>query len=184
MPFKTPDLETKELISYYEMKFGKGWDYGYILPTLSKIMQNAGRCIRSEKDSVIKRLWGRLQQRGLVEQRTVVIDRRQNTSVALVWLTERGRHFLHEQGLPFLALSEWDRLRLLHNSEQQPVHTAMVILAAYLFRHRNFFTEVCPPTVAPFAPDLLLTNASGGERIYVEVEAPSKAGEHNERASG
>jgi DNA excision repair protein ERCC-2 len=50
MPFKTPNLETKELINYFEMKFGKGWDYGYTLPTLSKIMQNAGRCIRSEKD--------------------------------------------------------------------------------------------------------------------------------------
>jgi DNA excision repair protein ERCC-2 len=50
MPFRTPDLETKELINYYEMKFGKGWDYGYILPTLTSIMQNAGRCIRSEKD--------------------------------------------------------------------------------------------------------------------------------------
>ncbi|MFH0978123.1 MAG: ATP-dependent DNA helicase [Candidatus Woesearchaeota archaeon] len=50
MPFKTPNLETKELINYYDKKFGKGWEYGYVLPTMTRILQNAGRCIRSETD--------------------------------------------------------------------------------------------------------------------------------------
>lgn len=132
--------------------------------------------IQSEEDSVLKRLWGRMVQRQLVEQRTVVIDRHHNTSVALVWLSERGRLFLHEQGLPILVLSEWDRLRLLHSGERQPVHTAMVIHAAHLFRRRGFFTEVCPPLDAPFTPDLRLLNASTEQDIYVEVEAPSRGG--------
>ncbi|MBW2976711.1 ATP-dependent DNA helicase [Candidatus Woesearchaeota archaeon] len=50
LPLEKPDLETKELIDYYEEKFGKGFDYGYIFPAMTKCLQNAGRCIRSETD--------------------------------------------------------------------------------------------------------------------------------------
>ncbi len=50
LPLQTPDLEIKELIKYYDKKFGKGWDYGYIFPAFNKTMQAAGRCIRSETD--------------------------------------------------------------------------------------------------------------------------------------
>lgn len=50
LPLQKPDLETKSLIDYYEKKFGKGWDYGYLIPAFNKVMQSAGRCIRSEKD--------------------------------------------------------------------------------------------------------------------------------------
>lgn len=50
LPLDRPTLETQELISYYDTRFGKGWDYGYTLPALTKCMQNAGRCIRSEND--------------------------------------------------------------------------------------------------------------------------------------
>jgi DNA excision repair protein ERCC-2 len=45
-----PDLETTELIAYYDRKFGKGWEYGYTLPAMTRCIQNAGRCIRSETD--------------------------------------------------------------------------------------------------------------------------------------
>lgn len=50
LPLQTPDLEIKELIAYYDKKFSKGWDYGYILPAITITLQNAGRCIRSETD--------------------------------------------------------------------------------------------------------------------------------------
>jgi len=50
LPLDRPDLETKQLIEYYDKKFSKGWEYGYIMPALTKTMQNAGRCIRSEND--------------------------------------------------------------------------------------------------------------------------------------
>lgn len=50
LPLDRPNLETKELISYYDEKFGKGWDYGYTLPAMARTIQNAGRCIRSERD--------------------------------------------------------------------------------------------------------------------------------------
>ncbi len=132
--------------------------------------------LQSEKDGPIKRLWKRMEQRGLVEQRTVTIDRHHNFSVAMVWLTENGRRFLWEQGAPHIILSEWDRLRLAHDGEQQPVHTAMVILAAYLFRRHGFFSEVCPVAEGHFAPDLLLFDTKTGEPIYVEIEAPSRGG--------
>ncbi|MBI2102285.1 ATP-dependent DNA helicase [Candidatus Woesearchaeota archaeon] len=50
LPLAKPDLTTKELIAYYERKFGRGWDYGYIYPAMNKCFQSAGRCIRSETD--------------------------------------------------------------------------------------------------------------------------------------
>mgnify|MGYP001560794668 FL=1 len=50
LPLSKPDLETQQLIRYYHEKFGKGWDYGYVLPAVTKTLQNAGRCIRSETD--------------------------------------------------------------------------------------------------------------------------------------
>jgi DNA excision repair protein ERCC-2 len=50
LPLQKPDLETKSLIDYYDKKFGKGWDYGYLFPAFNKVLQSAGRCIRSETD--------------------------------------------------------------------------------------------------------------------------------------
>jgi len=50
LPLAKPDLETKELINYYDKRFSKGWDYGYIYPAIIKAIQNSGRCIRSEND--------------------------------------------------------------------------------------------------------------------------------------
>ncbi|MGV8151171.1 MAG: ATP-dependent DNA helicase [Candidatus Woesearchaeota archaeon] len=50
LPLQKPDLETKALIDYYDKKFSKGWDYGYLFPAFTKTIQAAGRCIRSEKD--------------------------------------------------------------------------------------------------------------------------------------
>ena len=50
LPLSKPDLETTELINYYDQKFSKGWEYAYIYPAMQKTIQAAGRCIRSEKD--------------------------------------------------------------------------------------------------------------------------------------
>jgi len=50
LPLDRPDLETSELINFYDRKFGRGWDYGYILPAMTRCIQNAGRCIRTESD--------------------------------------------------------------------------------------------------------------------------------------
>ena len=50
LPLSAPDLETKSLIEYFDKKFSKGWDYGYLFPAFNKTLQNAGRCIRSGTD--------------------------------------------------------------------------------------------------------------------------------------
>ncbi len=50
LPLNKPDIEARLLIEYYDDKFGKGFEYGYVLPAMTKCMQNAGRCIRSETD--------------------------------------------------------------------------------------------------------------------------------------
>ena len=50
LPLQVPDLETKALIRYYDNKFNKGWDYGYLYPAFNKTLQSAGRCIRSGTD--------------------------------------------------------------------------------------------------------------------------------------
>ena len=50
LPLGVPDLETRELIAYFDKKYKKGWDYGYLFPAFQKTLQNAGRCIRSEND--------------------------------------------------------------------------------------------------------------------------------------
>jgi DNA excision repair protein ERCC-2 len=50
LPLERPDLETKEVIDYYEDKFGQGINYGYFAPAFTKCLQNAGRCIRTEND--------------------------------------------------------------------------------------------------------------------------------------
>ena len=50
LPLRRPDLETKELIKYFDEKFSKGWDYGYLFPAMNKCFQSTGRCIRSETD--------------------------------------------------------------------------------------------------------------------------------------
>jgi DNA excision repair protein ERCC-2 len=45
-------LETRALIDYYDEKFGRGWDYGYLYPGTIKALQAAGRARRKEADRV------------------------------------------------------------------------------------------------------------------------------------
>ncbi|NOR84918.1 DEAD/DEAH box helicase [archaeon] len=50
LPLERPDLLSDALIKYYDLKFSRGWEYGYTYPAMNRAMQAAGRCIRSEKD--------------------------------------------------------------------------------------------------------------------------------------
>ncbi len=52
LPLSPPTLEVKNLQDYYIKKFGKekGTLYGYIYPAISKVIQAAGRGIRSKND--------------------------------------------------------------------------------------------------------------------------------------
>jgi len=53
LPLGMPDLFTKSVIAHFDKKFKKGQMYGYINPAMNKIIQAAGRCIRTETDKGI-----------------------------------------------------------------------------------------------------------------------------------
>ncbi|MBI5227641.1 ATP-dependent DNA helicase [Candidatus Micrarchaeota archaeon] len=46
------NVETRALIEYYDKKFSRGWDYGYLYPGTIKALQAAGRGRRKESDRV------------------------------------------------------------------------------------------------------------------------------------
>ncbi len=50
LPLGVPDLFTNSVIRHFDKKFNKGQMYGYIYPAMNKIVQAAGRCIRTEED--------------------------------------------------------------------------------------------------------------------------------------
>lgn len=50
VPFEPPSIKLKAMQIYYDKKTGKGFEYAQVLPTMIKVMQAAGRGIRSEKD--------------------------------------------------------------------------------------------------------------------------------------
>ncbi len=50
LPLERPNLSVKVLIDYYDKRFQRGINYGYIYPAMIKVMQASGRCIRSESD--------------------------------------------------------------------------------------------------------------------------------------
>ena len=55
LPFAPPSLEVQALRSYFRTKFGYilGEEYSYIYPAMNKILQAAGRSIRSESDRAV-----------------------------------------------------------------------------------------------------------------------------------
>ncbi len=63
LPLSPPNLEVESLKDYYQKKFGpsKGYDYAYVFPAVNKVLQAAGRPIRSERDrAAVLLLEGRL----------------------------------------------------------------------------------------------------------------------------
>src|SRR5437879_11360988 len=63
LPLGPPNVEVEALKEYYCRKFGfeKGYDYAYVFPAVNKVLQAAGRPIRSERDrAAIILLEGRL----------------------------------------------------------------------------------------------------------------------------
>jgi len=50
IPYPKPNARTRALQHFYEVKFGKGWDYVVKAPATRKMLQGIGRLIRSESD--------------------------------------------------------------------------------------------------------------------------------------
>ena len=63
LPLSPPNVEGEALKDYYVRKFGsaKGYDYAVVFPAVNKVLQAAGRAIRSETDrAAVVLLEGRL----------------------------------------------------------------------------------------------------------------------------
>jgi Rad3-related DNA helicase len=54
-----PDLERQLLESEYAERFDRGFDYTYAIPGMTRLVQGAGRLIRSERDTGVIALLGR-----------------------------------------------------------------------------------------------------------------------------
>jgi len=52
------DFEREQLRQYYDQKYTKGFEYAYVYPGMAKVIQSAGRVIRSETDKGIIILLG------------------------------------------------------------------------------------------------------------------------------
>jgi DNA excision repair protein ERCC-2 len=52
LPLAPPSKEVDALIGYFDRKFGRGRgdEYGYVNPAMNRVVQAAGRLIRTEKD--------------------------------------------------------------------------------------------------------------------------------------
>jgi DNA excision repair protein ERCC-2 len=50
LPYPKPTAKQRAMERYYDMKFGKGWEYVVRAPTIRKLLQTIGRLIRTEKD--------------------------------------------------------------------------------------------------------------------------------------
>jgi len=50
IPYPKPTARQRALQHYYEVRFGKGWEFTVKAPTTRKLLQSIGRLIRTEKD--------------------------------------------------------------------------------------------------------------------------------------
>ena len=50
IPYPKPTAKHRSLLNYYDIRFGKGWEYTVKAPTVRKIMQSIGRLLRRETD--------------------------------------------------------------------------------------------------------------------------------------
>jgi len=50
LPFPKPTARQRALLHYYEMKFGRGWEYTVKAPACRRVLQSIGRLIRKETD--------------------------------------------------------------------------------------------------------------------------------------
>lgn len=84
------NLESKALIAYYDLKFGRGWDYGYLYPGTIKALQAAGRARRKDSDRVAivymdeRFKWGKYNWILSRDEKTIVTDKPER-AVDIFW---------------------------------------------------------------------------------------------------
>ena len=50
VPYPKPNARQRALLSYYDIRFGKGWEYTVIAPAARRMLQALGRMIRGEEE--------------------------------------------------------------------------------------------------------------------------------------
>ncbi len=50
IPYPKPNARQRALLAYYDIRFGKGWEYTVIAPATRRMLQALGRMIRSEEE--------------------------------------------------------------------------------------------------------------------------------------
>lgn len=53
IPYPKPNAKQRALLHYYEIKFGRGWEYTVKAPVTRRLLQTLGRLIRTEEDTGI-----------------------------------------------------------------------------------------------------------------------------------
>jgi DNA excision repair protein ERCC-2 len=83
IPYPKPTARQRGLQKYYDLKFGKGWEYTVQAPAARRLLQSIGRLIRDEHDRgvavILDKRASRFQQymRDMQESRDLVRDIRQ-----------------------------------------------------------------------------------------------------------
>jgi DNA excision repair protein ERCC-2 len=53
LPYARPSAKQRALVNYYDLKFGRGWEYAAEAPMLRKVVQSIGRLIRTPTDRAL-----------------------------------------------------------------------------------------------------------------------------------
>ena len=80
IPYPKPTARQRGLQKYYDMKFGKGWEYTVKAPAARKLLQSIGRLIRDENDRGVAVILDKRAPRfseyikDMVESRNIISD--------------------------------------------------------------------------------------------------------------
>ena len=87
------DIEIRALIDYYDGRFGRGWDYGYLYPGTIKALQAAGRARRKESDRVAVVY---MDERFRWNKYNWILNKKEKTVVTNTPEKEVGRFWRHD----------------------------------------------------------------------------------------
>lgn len=112
-----------------------------------------------------------LLREGLIHSKTIKYLRGVY-SITIIRLSQMGRELCESFDWE-VCENEWQRLITRHSGDDQPRHTASMIVFSLSARMRGWKVTTLPETKTPyFYPDLLLEK--DGKKMYVEVELGSR----------
>ncbi len=89
IPYPKPTAKQRALLHYYEIKFGRGWEYTVKAPVTRKLLQAIGRLIRTETDVGAAVILDRRANQ--FSDRLTVVTSEHPVNDVLNFFTQRGR---------------------------------------------------------------------------------------------